>query len=81
MVDTEEVNFNLYHPDKAIRKTLCFTAVVTERIFETKYCDEHPDPVVRARMRKLELNEGFSRPAGSVDIPLGVSVVFRVFKG
>ena len=81
MVDTEEVDFNLYHPDKAIRKTLRFTAVVTERIFETKYCDEHPDPVVRARMRKLELNEGFPRPAGSVDILLGVSAVFRVFKG
>ena len=41
MVDTEEVDFNLYHPDKAIRKTLRFTAVVTWRIFETKYCDEH----------------------------------------
>ena len=81
MVDTEEVDFNLYHPDKAIRKTLRFKAIVTERIFETKYCDEHPDPVVRARMRKLKLNEGFPRPAGSVDILLGVSAVFRVFKG
>ncbi len=81
MVDMEEVDFNLYHQDKAIRKNLRFTAVVTERIFDTKYCDEHPDPVVRARMQKLELNEGFPRPAGSVDILLGVSAVFRVFKG
>ena len=81
MFDTEEVDFNQYHPEKAIRKTLRFTAVVTEHIFETKYCDEHPDPVVRARMRKLELNEGFPRPAGSVDILLGVSAVFWVFKG
>ena len=81
MVDLEEVDFNLYHPEKAIRKTLRFKAVVTERIFETKYCDEHPDPVLGARMRKLNLNEGFPRPAGSVDILLGVSAVFRVFKG
>ena len=63
-MDTEEVDFNLYHPEKAIRKILRFTAIVTERIFETKYCDEHPDPVVRARMRKLKLNEGFPRSAG-----------------
>ena len=53
IVDTEEVDFNLFHPDKAIWKTLRFTAVVTEHIFKTKYCDEHPDPVIHARLQKL----------------------------
>ena len=77
----KQINFKLYHPNKHLRKRLNITALVTGHIVSSPACDEHPEPVVRDRLRKINLNEGFPRLGSPIDLLLGVGDLFKIVKG
>ena len=80
-VPTKEITFKLYHFNKHLRKKLIVKAFVTSHIVSSPACDEHPEPVVRNRLRKVKLNEGFPRPGSSIDLLLGIGDLFKVVRG
>ena len=57
------------------------TALVTSHIVSSPACDEHPEPVVRDRLRKINLNEGFPRLGSPINLLLGVGDLFKIVKG
>ena len=77
----KQVTIKLYHPNKHLRKKLSINALVTNHIVSSPACDEHPEPVVRDRLRRINLNEGFPRLGSPIDLLLGVGDLFKIVKG